>query len=99
MAQPVPYDRQFNFQNQQALTPADPNPGDELDSEFNALKLTLDEVLSKLVLIQRDDGALANQSVGRDTLHSSIQLGFGAPEVWNNNTNYTADFDTIFQES
>lgn len=99
MAQPTPYDRQFNFQNQQALTPADPLPGDEVDSEFNALKLTLDEILAKLELIQRDDGALANQSVSRDTLHSSIQLGFGAPEVWNNNTNYTADFDTVFESS
>ena len=99
MAQPTPYDRQFNFQNQQALTPDDPLPAEQVDSEFNALKLTVDEVLSKLELIQRDDGALANASVGRDTLHSSIQLGFGAPEVWNNNTNYMADFDTIFESS
>lgn len=99
MAQPTPYDRQFNFQNQQALTPDEPNPGAQLDNEYNSIKVTLDEILANLELIQRDDGALANQSVGRAQLHSSIQLGFGAPTVWENNTNYTADFDTVFHEA
>lgn len=99
MSQPTPYDRQFNFQNQQLLTPADPPPGDEMDAELNAIKLTLDELLTNLALIQRDDGALRNESVGRVTLHSDVDLGFGAPSVWAPNTNYVADFDTIFHES
>ncbi len=96
MAQPTTYDRQFNFQNQQSLTPTDPLPAEELDAEFNAIKLTLDEVLNNLALIQRADGALANESVGRDTLDSSLVLGFGAPAKWQPNTRYVAGFDTVF---
>ena len=80
MAQPTPYDRVFNFQNQQALTPAAPIPAQQLDAELNAIKITLDELLSNIALIQREDGALRNQSVGRETLNEDITLGFGAPE-------------------
>lgn len=99
MTRPVPYDRQFNFQNQQLLTPADPPPADEMDAEFNAIKLTLDQILGNLALIQRDDGALVNESVARVTLSSDIDLGFGAPTIWRENTRYVADFDTIFYGS
>lgn len=96
MAQPTTYDRQFNFQNQQSLTPTDPLPADELDAELNAIKVTLDELLNNIALIQRDDGALANESVGRDTLDSSVSLGFGAPTKWAPNTRYVEGFDTVF---
>ena len=39
-----------------------------MDVEFNAIKATLDQVLANIALIQRDDGALANRSVGLDQL-------------------------------
>lgn len=72
MSQPPPYDRQFNFQNQALLTPNDPPPADEMDSEYNAIKLTLDATLANLALIQRDDGALKNDSVGLDQLKDEV---------------------------
>lgn len=74
MAQPTPYDRQFNFQNQQAQTPSAPVPADEIDAEFNAVKITLDQVLGNLELIQRDDGEVANETIGEDQLKPELTL-------------------------
>jgi hypothetical protein len=74
VAQPTTYDRQFNFANQQALTPATPVPANQLDTEYNAIKITLDEILSNLALIQRDDGELANETVGEDQLKPELAL-------------------------
>jgi Tfp pilus assembly protein PilO len=72
MAQPVEYNRQYNFTNYQALQPTAPLPGDEVDNEFNSAKVTLDEIRARLALIQRDDGRLANGSVGNDQLAAVI---------------------------
>ena len=72
MPQPPTYNRQFSFQNQQSLTPADPLPADELDSELNSIKLTLDATLANLGLIQRDDGELGNETVGVDQLKPEL---------------------------
>lgn len=95
MAQPTPYDRQSSFSNIQAQAPSDPLPGNTLDAEFNAVKETLDETLANLALIQRDDGALANGSVGLDQLSSEIEVGWQAPEVWVTATAYVSG-DTVF---
>lgn len=89
MAQPTAYDRQFNFTNQQALTPTAPLRADKVDAELNAVKVTTDEILENLALIQRDDGALANQSVGPDQLATSITLGIDPPEAWASGQAYT----------
>lgn len=97
MAQPTPYDRITNFQNQQSAAPTDPYPSEDFDAEFNAVKITTDEILQNLELIQRDDGQLANGSVGRDQLAPDVDLGFGAPSVWVTATSYIEDFDTVFE--
>ncbi len=78
MPQPTPYDRQFNFQNQQAQTPTDPLPADDLDAELNAIKITLDGLLANLALIQRDDGEVANETIGEDQLKPELAL-YGEP--------------------
>ena len=72
MPQPPTYNRQTNFQNQQSLTPNEPLPADELDSELNSVKLTLDATLGNLALIQRDDGELSNETVGVDQLKPEL---------------------------
>lgn len=95
MAQPTPYDRQFNFQNQQILTPQDPPPAQELDGEFNSVKITIDEILANIARIQRDDGRLSNGSVGSDTLDETIELGVRVPAAWLTDTNYTV-LDSVF---
>lgn len=88
MAQPVEYNRQYNFTNYQALNPTAPLPGDELDNEFNSAKVTLDEIRARLALIQRDDGRLANGSVGNDQLAAVIS-GLQPPTNWETAVAYT----------
>ena len=89
MAPPNRYTRQFNFANQQTLTPASPLPADRVDAEFNELVVTTDEIITNLSLIQRDDGALANGSVGPDQLASSVSIGMDPPEPWASGQAYT----------
>jgi microcystin-dependent protein len=89
MAPPTRYTRQFNFTNQQALTPATPLQADKVDAELNALVVTTDQVITNLSLIQRDDGALANGSVGPDQLASSVSTGMDPPEAWAEAQAYT----------
>jgi microcystin-dependent protein len=89
MAPPTRYTRQFNFTNQQALTPTAPLQADKVDAELNALVVTTDQVITNLSLIQRDDGELANGSVGPDQLAASISIGMDPPEAWAEAQAYT----------
>lgn len=88
MAQPTPYDRQFSFQAFQAQEPTTPLPGDEVDGEFNAVKLTIDQTLVNLAKVQRDDGALKNGIVTQDSLSPSLSIGFTFRGVWAEGVNY-----------
>lgn len=88
MAQPTEYNRQANFRRDQELAPDDPVSAAKLDNEFNAIKATLDQVLARLELIQRDDGRLANGSVGNDQLAAAIS-GLQPPTNWTTGTAYT----------
>lgn len=82
MAQPTPYDRQANFSDEEALNPTTKTPGASLDAEYNAVKISLDQTQANLALIQRDDGLLANGSVGADQLAPSLSIGFTLRGVW-----------------
>lgn len=95
MAQPVEYNRQYNFTNYQALNPTAPLPGDEVDNEFNSAKVTLDEIRARLALIQRDDGRLANGSVGFDQIAAAV-TGFAPPLVWETGTTYPVNTYVLF---
>jgi len=94
----IPYDRITNLQNDQALAPTDPYPAPKLDQEYNAIKITTDDIIQHLDLIQRDDGALENGSVGRDQLKDEVLLGFGAPEPWVPGYDYFPG-DTVFADN
>jgi hypothetical protein len=95
VSQPTPYDRQASFTTIQQEFPTDPLPGDDVDAELNAVKQTLDEILNNLALIQRDDGELANDSVGLDQLSAEVTIGFDAPAHWAAATDYD-EFDAVF---
>jgi hypothetical protein len=99
MSQPPAYTRQFSFSNYQALNPDDPLPADDLDIELNAVKTTLDAVLTNMALLQRDDGELANDSVGRSQLAPEVDVGFNAPVVWTTATAFVESEDTVFSGS
>jgi len=98
MAAPISYDRQFNFQDFQASSPAAPLPGDKVDTELNSVKITVDQIIQSLGLIQRSDGALRNASVGIDQLNPSIALGMTAPAAWETAHNYIVA-NSVFRDT
>lgn len=96
MAQPSPYNRAYNFSNFQASHPAEPIPAAPLDEEFGRIKVVLDQVRAAIKQIQRDDTALANNSVGYDQLKAELDgFGFNPPAAWQSSKNYVVR-DTIF---
>lgn len=86
MAQPTPYALDYDFVGWQISRPTRPLPADKLESEFEAVADTLDQVLANLALIQRDDGDVANQTIGYDQLtadlRSALLLGVAEPSQW-----------------
>jgi hypothetical protein len=66
---PKPYDRQTRFGAASSNNPADPVQGFDLDAEFDAVEIALDQTQARLAEIQRDDGALDNQVVTIESLH------------------------------
>lgn len=97
MAQPDPYLREFNFTNWQASHPSDPLPAAHMDAELNRVKSVTDRILANLATIQRDDTALANQSVGYDQLAGELRTGIllSVPTQWATGTDYTEN-STVF---
>lgn len=96
MSQPPAYDRQYSFIDFQAANPADPLPSAQLEIELNAIKATVDAVLTNLALVQRDDGGLANLSVGNDQLEVSLRTGINPPTVWTVAPTVYAANDTVY---
>jgi hypothetical protein len=73
MSQPPPYNRLANFTNYALAHPSAPyNPSDH-DAELNAIETTVDALCTNIALIQRDDGELANESVGIDQLETELR--------------------------
>lgn len=72
-----------------------PNLGTKLDIELENVATSLSETQSRLGEIQRDDGALANDSVGRDQLQNELFAGINTPETWVSGTTYTLR-DAVF---
>lgn len=96
MAQAPDYDRQFGFTDYQTEHPVTPLPGNQVDAELNAVKQTLDALLANIALIQRDDGQLANLSVGSDQLKAGISFGINSATNWGAGVNYGLR-DGVFQ--
>ena len=66
MTKPIPYTRSASFTGSSPYR--DATLGASMDAEFNAVKTAMDATQANLALIQRDDGQLANQSVGLDQI-------------------------------
>lgn len=98
MAQPPAYARAFSFTDYTANYPSLPQPGVRLDNEFNAIATTLAAVRSNLSLIQRDDGALKNESVGPDQLSPELTLGLRSVSDWAADTAYIAN-DAVWESN
>lgn len=97
MAQPASYSRSYSFQDFQSGHAATPLPGDKLDQQFDAMAAVVDEVLDRISRLQRDDLALANDSVGYDQLRDEVVIGFNAPSTWATTTGYIVR-DSVFHQ-
>ena len=99
MTQPAAYNRAYNFSNYQSQNPTAPLPGNKVDEELSRVKATLDEILANIALLQRDDNALANATVGLDQLKTELAgIGFNPPTAWSTAVNYIVR-DTVFHNS
>lgn len=97
MAQPTPYVPATSFSDHTAAQPDVPQDGTDMDAEFQAIKLTLDEILANLALIQRDDGALANGIVTSSSLAPSLSVGVEPATSWLTATAYVQSTDLVWQ--
>lgn len=96
MAQIPTYEREFSFTGHSEDYPARPQRGDKLDSEFDAIALSLAATKTALAQIRRTDGALKNLSVGLDQLKPEIVLG--TPTDWTTLTEYERK-DVVWRNS
>ncbi len=92
------YDRQVNFTDFEVLNPGVPPRGVDLDAEFNAVQQALDETQDRLRLVQRDDGALQNESVGLDQLKTEAKIGVNTPQDWAAFTQYQVNDSVIVND-
>jgi hypothetical protein len=82
MAQPTPYNRNSSFTNDQTQNPTTKTPGNWLDVEFNSVLTTFPQVLANLGLIQRDDGQIANSTIGLAQLKAEVSTGVAPATTW-----------------
>lgn len=73
---PAPYDRKHPFGSASSNNPSNPIQGADLDAEFNAVEVAIDETQARLAEIQRDDGALKNGIVTADSINPSFYPEF-----------------------
>ena len=95
MAQPRAYTRQANFTDHTTESPSDPQVGSKLDSEFDALNLTLNDIRANLALLQRDDTKVANSSIHTEALSNAVlalikatENGYGVKGAWASGEDY-----------
>jgi len=96
VAQPPAYDPQTDYSDFEAGTPTFVGLGTKLDQEFAAINATFDATLVNLALIQRDDGALANQIVTNESLATDVSVGVSAARTWVTATAYVIN-DTVWE--
>lgn len=100
MTTPTSYTRTTSFTNSFAAAPTQVFPGASLDVELNNIKTTLDQLIANSLLIQNNDGTLANLSVGTNQLSPSLQTGFTVPVVWASSIAYSSSpAATVFQNN
>lgn len=95
MAISTPYTRGTSFTDAQSADPLAPLSGPAVDGEFDRIKLTIDSLVDALDRIQRDDGRLANASVGADQIEPAVYTGLQPAAVWTTGVDYSVN-ETVF---
>jgi len=71
MTQPNPYVPAYDFSAFQALSPADPLPADKLDIELVSIQTAIQQLVTNIGFVQRDDLALKNLIVTPESLSAA----------------------------
>lgn len=95
MSQPTVYVPGYDFSAFQGLNPTTPLPGDRVDTELGSVSESIGEICDNLALLQRDDGELANGTVGVEQLDAAVvaliaATGGTVRGAWVTATNYVA---------
>lgn len=105
MGQPAAYNKTTNFTQYAAANTSAPYNAANIDTEYDNIESTLDDILTNLALIQRDDGALANSLVTLDSLSSSVitfmssnSTAWSLEGAWTTTTAY-AVYDVVTESS
>jgi hypothetical protein len=77
MAYPDVYFRQFDFQSYQNANPNRPLPGNKVNADLNAVAEFSTEIVAFIKGSLRDDGKIANSSVGFDQLTIDVRAQLG----------------------
>jgi hypothetical protein len=72
--QPTPYVQQNDYSDELTSSTVPGVHGAHLDQDFQAVIATLNQILTNLAILQRDDTALANNSVHPDALNAATKL-------------------------
>lgn len=91
------YIRQFSFSGFQATNPAKPLPGASVDNELENIERSLNDLVSGLTDIRRDDGALKNGIVTKDALAPGLTTGVDPATTWQTGVNYSANNVVFFE--
>ena len=86
MPQPDPYVPQHDYSDFSATYPATPHNGQWFDDDLAEVANVIMTIIDRVELIQRDDGQVANLSIGLDQLKPEIVLG--VPTDWVTATAY-----------
>jgi len=91
-AAPTPYNPSYNFSGFQATNPTTPLPAQKLDTELYNVSTATKQTITRLALLQRDDGVLSNGIVTLSSLATDvsalISTSFNYRGVWVTATHY-----------
>lgn len=95
MSAPTAYYPAYNFTQYQVSHPSTPLPAASLDAELFSISSSITQIVNSLSMIQRSDGALANNSVGMNQLDTSLFVGVTPATTWLTATAY-AQQNTVY---
>lgn len=96
MADPTPYSRSYSFSGYQTATPSAPLPGQQVDTQLDAIAAANAGVITALKDIRRSDGKLAANSVGPEQLSPTITVGYTLRGTWATGTYYTVGDGVVY---
>lgn len=102
MPSPTQYNRSYDFTTYQEQYSNQPLPAAQIDANLDLAATSINQIISRLGLVQRDDGNLKNQAVTFESLSNTVRALLGSSinprGAWATSTEY-AKLDLISQSS